>query len=479
MSSTTTLQHEPSLIGTRSPIAELLFLAGPTVAQMSSYTLMQFADTWMLSTLGTAEPTAAGNGGLSAWSIIGFGVGVMFCVNALVSQHFGHKDYKACGRYLWQGVWFALFFALATGPVIPIAPRFFRLIGHEPHLADLEGTFFRITVAATGIKLASTAFGQFLLAVNRPWIVMLAAFCGVLVNAGANYFLIFGHGGFPRMGVAGAAWGTNIGVTVELLFLMAVVLRPKVRAVFNTADWILRPAQMRTLLSIGLSSGVQLVADIAAWALFQSWVIGRFSTEAMAANMFMFRYLSVSFMPAFGVATAVTALVGRYIGAGRPDLAERRAHLGFLVGALWMLTCGAVYVLGRHVLMRLFTNDPEVLRMGVIVLVFAGIYQLFDAMYIVYNGALRGAGDTFVPAVALAVLCWSITVAGGYVVARWRPDWGLAGPWVMATLYGIILGVFMLLRFTRGRWKTIRLETPEPADKVRNFVPLPEPGATA
>ena len=86
-------------------------------------------------------------------------------------------------------------------------------------------------------------------------------------------------------------------------------------------------------------------------------------------------------------------------------------------------------------------------RIGATLLVFAAIYQFFDAMYIVYNGALRGAGDTFVPAVATAVLCWSITVVGGLVIARTMPRFGPAGPWTAATVYGAILGIFMYTRF--------------------------------
>ena len=457
----------------RAPLAELLLLAIPTVAQMASYTVMQFADTWMLSRLGVAEPTAAGNGGLAAWSVIGFGVGVMFCVNALVSQNFGQRDFAACGKYLWQGVWFALAFALVTAPFIPLAPRLFAWLGHDPALIGLESVFFQITVGGTAIKLAATAFGQFLLATNRPWVVLLSAVCGVAANLVLNYFLIFGHGGFPKMGVAGAGWATIAGTAVELLVLVAIAVRPRMRLTFNTLDWRPRPAHMWTLLKIGLPSGAQIVADVAAWMLFQTWVIAQFSTAAMAANTFAFRYLSVSFMPAFGIATAVTALVGRYIGAGRPDVAAQRAHLGFYVTAVYMLACGAAYILGRNVLIGLFTDDPEVVRLGVIVMIFCGIYQLFDAMYIVYNGALRGAGDTFVPAVTLFLLCWGITVGGGYAVARLRPEWGLVGPWTMATLYGAILGLFLLVRFTRGRWRSIRLESKEASDTVRGFDPLP------
>src|SRR4051812_25737118 len=80
----------------RRPIVELLLLAVPTIAQMVSYTTMHFIDTWMLSRLGVAEATAAGNGGLWAWSVIGFGMGVVLCVNTLVSQNFGQKDYASC-----------------------------------------------------------------------------------------------------------------------------------------------------------------------------------------------------------------------------------------------------------------------------------------------------------------------------------------------------------------------------------------------
>ena len=90
-------------------------------------------------------------------------------------------------------------------------------------------------------------------------------------------------------------------------------------------------------------------------------------------------------------------------------------------------------------------------------LAFAAVYQFFDALYIIYNGALRGAGDTFVPAVALAALNWTICVAGGAVLAKYWPHWGPAGPWTAATAYGIILGLFIYLRFRRGRWQSISL----------------------
>src|SRR6185503_11413823 len=96
------------------PIVELLALAGPTIAQMASYTVMQFLDTWMLAhQSGTRArddvlaPTAAMNSGILAFSVISLGMGVLWVVNTLVSQAYGRKDYTACGRFLWQGIWVA------------------------------------------------------------------------------------------------------------------------------------------------------------------------------------------------------------------------------------------------------------------------------------------------------------------------------------------------------------------------------------
>ena len=182
-----------------------------------------------------------------------------------------------------------------------------------------------------------------------------------------------------------------------------------------------------------------------------------FGTEAMAANTFTFRFYSVSFMPAFGISTAVTALVGRYIGRGEPNLAAQRARLGFLITAAYMLACGVGFYFGRHVLLGLFTENRNILSIGSTMLIYAAVYQFFDALYIVYLGALRGAGDTLVPAIATAALCWGITVAGGRALAAYVPQWGPAGPWAAATTYGVILGFFIYGRFARGEWRKIQL----------------------
>ncbi len=450
------------------PLAELLRLALPTVAQMASYTVMQFCDTWMLSRVGdrVAPPTAVGNSGILAFSLISLGMGVLWVVNTLVSQAYGRKDYRECGQFLWQGVWFALVFSLLPLPFLPLAPATFASFGHASDVAHMEAVYLQIVVSFCAVKLVGTAFQQFLLATDRARAAMVATVIGVAANFVAAYAMIFGRLGFRPLGVVGAAWGQNAGVTVETVVAIALAMTPAGRRQFNACDWRLRVEQLRTLLKVGIPSGLQVVAEVLAWGLWGNVVMALFGTKAMAGTSFVFRYMAVSFMPAYGIGTAVTALVGRYIGRRQPDVAVQRAHLGFVVCAVFMLACAAAFIVFRRPLMLFFTDDPAVLATGSMMLVFAGVYQLCDATYIVYYGGLRGAGDTFVPAVATAALIWTICVAGGYAIARYATGLGPAGPWYSATLYGAILAVWMYARFVRGKWRAINLERASDSDTV-------------
>jgi MATE family multidrug resistance protein len=422
---------------------------------------------------GIIAPTAAANSGILAFSVISLGMGVLWVVNTLVSQAFGRKDYRECGQFMWQGVWFSLAFWVVMLPLLPLAGPMFSGMGHERALARAEATYLQIIVALSALKLVGTAVQQFLLAVDRAHAVAVSTVIGVGANALVAWVMIFGKLGIAPMGVRGAAWAQNIGVGIETLVAIAFALAPTLRHKFDVLDWRLRTRQMQTLLRVGIPSGVQVVAEVLAWGAWGNFVMAAFGTKGMAATTFVFRYMAVSFMPAFGIGTAVTALVGRYIGRRRPDIAVQRAHLGFKVSLGYMLGCALLFVLFRRPLIAIFAHDQDVIQLGAMMLVFAAAYQVFDATYIVYYGALRGAGDTFVPALATAIFCWSITVCGGYFLARSVPQLGPAGPWYAASAYGAILSAFIVTRFLRGKWRTIDLEHPDATAKVRGFDVLP------
>ncbi len=445
-----TVSHPP-----RRPIVEMLSIALPTVAQMASYTVMQFIDTWMLSRLGEAAATAASNSGILAFSFIGFGVGTLVLVNALVSQNFGRGQFNQCGQYMWQGVWIGLGYGVMLLLLCPAGAPIFRAFHHPLDQVAMEATYWRIVLLTSAIKLMATAVGQFLLGIDRPNCILISAIIGVSINAVCAWAIVLGHLGFRSFGIAGAAWAQNIGVCCE--FLTLIFFTARVPAQFGARDAMLRLSQAWALIKVGAPSGLQWLSDILAWSVFSNGVMGVLGPDSMAANTFTFRYIVVSFMPAVGFQAAVTALVGRYIGRGLPDVAARRAHLAFGLTTVYMVICCTIFVVARHSLIGVFTTRPQIARVGELYLTVAAVYELFDAMYIIYTGALRGAGDTLVPTVVMAFLCWSIMVGGGYLTALYVPQLGLAGPWMVACLYGMILGIYVMRRFIGGKWRNIQL----------------------
>jgi MATE family multidrug resistance protein len=445
--------HDSADAPRRRPIAELMLLAMPTILQMLAYTIEQFTDTLMLSRVSDDHATAAGYAGGVVFSVISFGFGVLMLINALVSEAYGAKRFTDAGTSLWQGIWFALAYSLLVVPLMFCAGPVFRAMGHPDAFIALEVTYFNISVSMVVVKMLAIVMGQFMLAVNRPMVVFWAATAGMFLNIFVNWLLIFGNWGFPAMGVAGAAWGTNSAVLCELLIVCLIAFRPSMRKTYGLLPARFDRARFTELLRIGVPSGVQVTGDVVAWTLFFTKVMAYYGAAAMAANNYMIQYMKLSFMPAFGLSSAVTALVARYVGAGQPDVSEQRAHLGFKITAAYMLACGAVFWIWREPLMRVFTDDLEIIRIGGLLLLFCAVFQFFDAMFIVYNGALRGVKDTFIPTCVQVALCWTLVVVGGLSVAKLRPDWGVAGPWTAGCIYCVVLGLYLMARFRSGRWK--------------------------
>jgi MATE family multidrug resistance protein len=188
---------------------------------------------------------------------------------------------------------------------------------------------------------------------------------------------------------------------------------------------------------------------------------GGFGSAHMTAGWAAMRFVHVSFMPAVGLSTAATSLVGKHIGEGDKDRAARSAHAAVSLAVLWMSLCALVFVVFRNELTAVFidTDTPvdlaaRIRAIGAEIFICAAIFQTLDAVGIVYTGALRGAGDTFIPGLATVILSWVVIVLGGWVMTRVAPGLEATGPWIAATAYIALLGIFVGVRFERGGWRS-------------------------
>ncbi len=452
----------------RSALWEMAKIAAPVVATMTSYTVMQFVDKLMVSRIQPPDPVyvaAQGNGALAAFVPIAVVMGLLGVINTYVSQNHGAGRPERGSAYAWNGLWLALLAQLALIPYALALPGLMGRMGHSEQLHAIESQYAQILIGGAFLTMGTRGIAHFFYGLHRPMTVLMAALAGNTVNVGANYLLIYGHFGFPELRVNGAAVGTVIGSAVELAIPVAVFLSAKYNRLYGTRRaWRLSIAHIRDVVRIGWPAAMMFGSEMICWGYFMVVLLGKFGEAQQMAGWIALQYMHLSFMPAVGLSIAVTAVVGKAMGAQRPDLAARRAYLGMGVTVMYMGVCALLFVALRRPMIGVFIADgmeaaarAEILRIGAQVMIVAAVFQLFDAMAITISAALRGAGDTVWPGVITMILAWACIVGGGHAMIAWAPGLESLGPWIGSASYIVLLGMILTARFLRGRWKQIDL----------------------
>jgi len=437
----------------------MLKLAAPMVVTNISFTIMQFVDRFMVSRLGTEALAAILPAGIISFVPASFVVGAMTSVNTFVSQSLGRGEKRDCSNYCWQAIYMGLmYFVVAVAIMWLAAPWIFRAFSHPEEVANLEVVYFRIMLYAQFLLVFVWSSSQFFMGIHRPIITMYAAVCGQVVNVAANYVLIFGKFGFPAMGIAGAGWGTFIGLAIGAGIRMAMFLSGDINATFKSRRTMnVDLSKMRDLLRVGFPAGFGFMMNIAAWGIILFGLVGRFGKEALAATSAVFACINVSFMPIVGLGTALTAAVGRSIGKGRKDLVIKQTSVCLRVALVYMGLVGLCFFAFRNDLMAFWSSDDKVISIGINIFILAAIFQVFDAVLLTYGDALRGAGDTLWLAAIEASGAAVIMGLGGFCMLKFFPELGPLGPWIAATVKIVAVAMANRWRFKSNRWMQIDL----------------------
>jgi MATE family multidrug resistance protein len=469
---------EPTSDLDETSLKHMLRLATPMVVTTISFTIMQFVDRSMVSRLGKEALAAILPAGFASFLPGGFVIGAMTSLNTFVSQSLGRGDRKACANYYWQAIYMGLAYFVAVVAIMwPSAPWLFKLMGQPPAIIEMEVIYLRIILYAQILAVVNWSSSQFFMGIHRPIITMCASLCGQVVNVIANYVLIFGKFGFPRMGIAGAGWGTFIGIGVAAAVNMAVFLGRHINTQFQSRRALgLHFDRMMDLLKVGLPAGFGLMVNVAFWGVILVALVGRFGTDALAATSGVLAFTSLSVMPVVGIGTALTAAVGKTIGHGRKDLAMKQTSICLRVSLTYMGLVGICFFLFRYELMAFWTTDPArdrgVIEAGADILICAAVYQIFHAARTIYSGALRGAGDTIWLAIVSGAGAVLILWLGGAIMATAFPALGALGPWMAAALSIISVGLANRWRFQSKRWMKIDLfKRVEPSVPLRDGAP--------
>jgi MATE family multidrug resistance protein len=458
MTDKTTLDIQDCLDETS--LSYMLKLAAPVIVTTISFTVMQFVDRFMVSRLGTEALAAILPAQFASFVPISFVMGTITILNTFVSQSLGRGAKTDCSNYFWQVIYIGfVYFVIVLAIMWPAAPWIFKIMGQPTAVAKLEVVYFRIMLYAHLLVMISHASSGFFMGIHRPIITMYASLCGQVVNVAANYVLIFGKFGFPKMGIAGAGWGTVIGLSITTIIGLAVFLGSNINATFRSRSTLnIDFGKMHDLLKIGLPAGFGLMVNVAIWGVILAGLVGKVDgKEALAATSVALSYTSFSTMPIVGISTALTAAVGKTIGQNKKNLVAKQTSICMRVALIYMGLVGICFLLFRDALITFWSSDEKVKEIGVNILICAAIYQMFHATRIIYEGSLRGAGDTMWLAIISAVASVVVLGFGGILIVIFLPSLGTMGPWIAATLSVIVAGLANRWRFKSNKWMKIDL----------------------
>lgn len=443
-----------ALSSLRVELRPMLRLAVPVVLAELGWMAMGVVDTMMVGRI-DAESIGAVSIGRALFLVVAiFGIGLLLGLDTLVSNAFGAGDLAECHIALLHGAYLSLLMTLPLMGVVYGLSGLLDVWGVDPAVRALARPYARVvSLSALPIFLYAT-FRRYLQAINLVRPVMIALVSANLVNAAANWVLIFGHLGLPALGTEGAAWATVLSSTYMALFLIAAALLHDRQEGARLRRLPLRlvTARLGRLLRLGLPAAAQLLLEVGVFALVTT-LAGRLAPAALAAHQIALNAASLTYMVPLGISAAGAVRVGQALGRKDPAGAARAGWTALLLGASFMSVAALAFVSIPRGIVRAFTTDPHVIAAGAALLYVAAVFQLFDGVQVVATGALRGAGDTRTPMLWNFVGYWVLGLPVGYYLC-FHMGQGAVGLWVGLSIGLIVVGSILLRVWSRRsrRW---------------------------
>jgi len=434
----------------------VLRLAAPVTLGMLTFTLLSIVDTAMLGRLGAVPLAAAGVAGVLYFAIV-FPISSMSVgTQTLVARRFGEGNVTQCGPILNTGLVLSLAFGI---PLVIAAPWLARIIAplssNDPQVIEAGAVYLQFRLLGSPFMLFNFVSNGFFAGVGKTKHQMISSIIITATNIVLDYLLIFGHAGFPEMGIQGASIASSIALGVGSVYYIVILLLPGYRSQYSS---LLRPwfaaRWLRPMVRLSSPILAQRILSNGAWAIFFS-LIARIGTVELAATNVMRSIYNLSIMTAVGLGTASAALIGQNLGADKPEKAEQMAWESVKLATYAMISVGLLFVIVPGLVFRIYTTDLSVIAAGRLPLMLLGPIQVFAGFALVLSLSLQGAGNTRY-VMGVEILCVMLYLPTVYFLGL-RTPLGLVGAWTGEYVYWIVLSIAMIWKFRTGSWKTIKL----------------------
>ncbi|MBS3985252.1 MAG: MATE family efflux transporter [Selenomonadales bacterium] len=436
---------------------QVVRLALPAIIEQVLMSLIHMVDMVMVGSLGAGAIAAVGLSNQPMFAAQALFSAVSVGNTALISRLMGARDIEGANHAAKQSLLLALVLSgLLTVFVWFAAPLIITFMGAEPDVFPLGVAYTRIVGLSLFFSLTSLILNGVLRGAGDMKTPMRVNIAANVLNLVGNYILIFGHLGFPALGVAGAAYATLFSRLAALIMVLLTFLSGKYVLRFHWLDdWRPDVAVMRRILRVGLPASAEQLTMRLGMMLYARTVAG-LGTIAYAAHLIAITIEGLSFTPGMGFAMASTTMVGQGLGAERPDLAKRFGLEARFIAMLFMSTAGIILLIFARPLVSLYTDDPAVIALGVMCLRIIAVVQPMMASNFVMMGSLRGAGDTRFVMVITLIGIWGVRLTLAYFFVQVL-GLGLMGAWFAMSLDQFTRGTLAFLRFRHGGWQQARV----------------------
>ncbi len=435
----------------RAELGALVRLALPLCAVQLGARLMGFVDIAIVGRLGGDALAAVGVGNAVYFAFGVTGIGVVMGSDPLISQALGAGREGRARNLLWQAVWVALATAVVLAVPLLFAGELFSLFQIEEEVSREARTYLLLRLLGLVPFLWMFCCRAYLQALGRTWPMLLAVVVGNIVNVVLTTALVFGFSVdtafvsvtiIPRLGVAGSAIATVLGQVLQLL-ICVLGLPPGPRPTRRRP----RGEDFRSILRVGLPSGLHLGAEVGVFAL-TGLLAGSLGTLSLAAHQIALTLCSMSFVVCIGLANAGSVRVGRAIGAGDSERARRAGLLAVGCSVAVMGSSASLLMTIPEQLAAILTDQADVIVRSATLLGIAALLQIPDGIQGVGAGILRGAGDTRSAFVVNLIGHYGVGLPLAILLA-FGFGWGVEGLWLALTGGLTAVAVALLGRFLR------------------------------
>ncbi|MHC4870511.1 MAG: MATE family efflux transporter [Planctomycetota bacterium] len=439
---------------------EVLNISFPLIMSSSGHAIRIFSDRVMLSNYSAKAVAASMSAGLTCFMFMSFFMGIVGYANTFVAQYKGSEQNKNIGPAVWQAAFLAVAGGVFVAGIGSAADVIFSFIGHPAEIQGQQVIYFKILTIFSTFPLLVVGMLSFWSGRGKTRFCMYVELGSAALNVFLNYILIFGNLGFESMGIKGAAYATGVSSLAGFLVCAVVFFQREKRETYNTFPKIkFNKDIFNRMLKFGLPNGLHFFLDITAFNIFVA-VLGRMGNDVMEATSIAFSINTIAFMPIVGIGMAVSIIVGQSIGAGDIKHALASVKNSLAISFIYMLIIGIAIVFFPEIFLSLYERENDVMqtethRLAAVFLKYIAAFLFFDAMFIIYNSAIKGAGDTKWSMRMGVLLSWGIFAMPSAVAYAYGCS--IYFIWSIAVLYVFIAGTVFYIRYRGGKWQKMNV----------------------